>query len=236
MHIEEAALDRVLGHLSRLDLQPVDLGGSLQEVSAAMPALFGVDGAGILLIDENQVLRYCAATDDASRVLEAAQESTGEGPCVESLVENRVVAVPDLEADGRWPHLVPLVVPNGIRAVLGAPVLLAGGPVGSLNVYRSDAHDWDDSDIAATQAFAGVVSHLISLAMVADGQSAVVAQLQRALKARVIIERAVGVIIATEGVDAPAAFERIRRAARATRTRAADVAARVVTERGLPRD
>ncbi|MBA3655358.1 MAG: GAF and ANTAR domain-containing protein [Actinobacteria bacterium] len=236
MHIEEAALDQVVGHLARLDLKRLDLRGALEEVSAAMPPLFGVDGAGVLLIDENQVLRYCAATDDASKVLEAAQESTGEGPCVESLVMNSVVSVPDLEADGRWPHLVPLVVPNGIRAVLGVPVSVAGGPVGSLNVYRSETYEWDDSDVRATQAFAGIVSQLIGLAMVADGQGDVVAQLQRALEARVMIERAVGVLIAVEGLDAPSAFERLRRAARSSRTRAADVAARVVAERRLRDD
>jgi hypothetical protein len=111
---------------------------------------------------------------------------------------------------------------------------MAGGPVGSLNVYRSDAYHWDDSDTAATEAFAGIVSQLLVTALMADRQDTIVAQLQRALDARVIIERAVGVLIAVEGLDAPAAFERLRRVARSSRSRAADVAARVVEMRGFP--
>jgi GAF domain-containing protein len=233
MHIDDASLDRVVGHLSRLDLAHLDLRKAFAEISQAMPPLFGGDGAGILLIDEDQVLRYVAATDSAAEVLEAAQESTGEGPCVDSLVENDIVAVADIEADGRWPHLVPLVVPNGISAVLGVPLRLAGGPIGSLNVYRSTPYEWDASDIAAGEAFGRIVEHLIATAMVADHHTELTAQLQRALEARVLIERAVGVLIGVDNVSASAAFERIRRAARSSRRSAAEIAARVVSDRGL---
>ena len=235
MHVDDASLDRVVGHLSRLDLDHLDLRTAFAEISGAMPPLFGGEGAGILLIDEDQVLRYVAATDTAAAVLEAAQESTGEGPCVDSLVENHVVTACDLEADGRWPHLAPLVVPNGIRAVLGVPLRLAGGPIGSLNVYRTAPYEWDASDVAAGEAFGRIVEHLVATAMVADHHAGLTAQLQRALEARVVIERAVGVLIGVDGVNASAAFERIRRAARSSRSTAAEIAARVVAERGLPR-
>ena len=36
---------------------------------------------------------------------------------------------------------------------MGIPTLLAGQPVGSLNVYRGDAYEWDDSDAAAIASF-----------------------------------------------------------------------------------
>lgn len=55
--------------------------------------------------------------------------------------------------------------------------------------------------------------------------------MQEALRARVAIERAVGVVI--EDLDAEAAFERIRRAARSTRRPVRAVAAQITTYKKL---
>lgn len=233
MHIEQAALERAMGWLASHNLARLSLGAALGEIVAALPALFAVDGAGILLLDEEQVLRYVASTDAGARLLEAVQESSGRGPCVESLIDNDLVQVDDLLADGRWPDLSAELVANGIRSVLGIPLHLTGTAVGSLNVYRAVAHDWDESDRRALGAFERVIERLLAGAILGERREALVTQLEYALAARVEIERAVGIVMATEHLEAPAAFEQIRRVARSRRKAVREIAEEVVAKRLL---
>jgi GAF domain-containing protein len=234
MHVEEVALERVIGQLVRTELGGLEIRSALLEVTRVMPELFSVDGAGLLLIDDNQVLRYIASTDTGAQLLEAVHESTGKGPCVQALVDNGVVAVADLLVDDRWPDLGELLVPSGVRSVLGAPVRVAGVPVGSLNVYKREAHEWDESDRAAVEAFEKLVERLLTGALTSERREAVVGQLQHALESRVAIERAVGVLMVVEDIDAAGAFERIRRAARSNRRSVRDISQDVVESKKLP--
>ena len=59
-----------------------------------------------------------------------------------------------------------------------------------------------------------------------------VKQLEHALEHRVVIERAVGVLMERHGLDQLTAFERLRSAARDSRRRAADIAAEIVASAG----
>ena len=233
MHIEEEAVERTIGQLIGRDLGRLGIQGALGEVATALPALFGVDGAGIMLLDDDQVLRYVASTDREARLLEAVQESTGRGPCVEALVDNVVVACEDLLEDGRWPDLAGILVPNGVRAVLGSPLRVAGAPIGSLNVFTREAHRWDESECRALAALERVAEGLIVGALASQRNERVVAQLQQALETRVEIERAVGILMALEEISATSAFERIRRSARASRRSVHEIAKEVVTYRKL---
>jgi hypothetical protein len=61
-------------------------------------------------------------------------------------------------------------------------------------------------------------------------------QLQAALEHRWLIEQAKGVIMGREELDAQAAFERLRRAARSSTRRLADVAKDVTGGQPLPAD
>ncbi|MGH9045058.1 MAG: ANTAR domain-containing protein [Acidimicrobiales bacterium] len=234
MHIDENLLERTLGQLAEKDLATRGMAAALAEVTSAMPSLFNVDGAGVLLVDESHVLRYVASTDPSARVLEAAQESLGKGPCVQALLEDEPVETPDVASDERWPELSPLLAPNGIHAILGAPIHLAGAPIGSINVYRGTPHRWDESDRKSLLSFDRVVERLIEAAVLADRNETIAKQLRNALHARVTIERAVGILMAVEQIDAATAFERLRRAARSGRRPVREVASEVSVARRLP--
>ena len=233
MHIDDAALQGVVVQLGLRNLEGLAVRAALSEITAAMPCLFAVDGAGIMLLDEQHVLRYVASTNGGARLLEAAQEATGRGPCVQALVDDTTVEVSDLSHDDHWLDLAETLVPNGIRAVLGAPVHVAGTAVGSINVYRRETHHWDESDRDALGAFNHLVEHMVVLALASDRHDATIEQLQHALHARVTIERAIGVIMAVDGVDPAQAFERIRRAARSSRRPALEVAGDILRTKRL---
>jgi AmiR/NasT family two-component response regulator len=84
------------------------------------------------------------------------------------------------------------------------------------------------------QAYAGLVASLLSAAVTAQVKGRLADQLQAALEHRWLIEQAKGVIMGREHLDAQAAFERLRGAARSSTRRLADVARDVTGGQPLP--
>ena len=235
-NVDSGAVARSVADLRADDLGKGELRGALNAVVEASAAVFGADGAGVMLIDDQQALHYVGATDGRAAALEAAQEETGEGPCIDSLVHDTVVFTADLPCDDRWPRLTQQIGDLGVRAILGTPLRLGMGAIGSLNVYRFEPWDWGEADIQGVQAYAQVVEELLGAAVLARQRHTIVDQLSRALEHRVVIERAVGVLMATEGVDAVRAFDGLRRAARSRRVRVSELAEEILSGRRFRTD
>ena len=226
-HVNSTQLSESLERLRQHE-QPHDVAGALETLVAAAEGVFGVSGAGLMVADADRVLRYVAATDSTAEVLEAAQEEHGTGPCVESLVLDVLVETSDLRTDARWPGLLADYPDVRLGAVLGVPVHVAGVAVGSLNVYRRDPFEWDQSDQEALMAYADLGESVLAGAVHSHQQSRIVEQLESALESRVAVERAVGVIMERHGLDAVDAFDRLRRAARSSRRRVRDLAREIL--------
>jgi GAF domain-containing protein len=234
MSIDRDALAMSVARLEGVD--PVDTGldAALQLAVAETDDLFEVDGAGLMLLSGDGVLRYVAASDEAGRMLEALQEQFGEGPCVDAFLEDAPVLAGDLGADPRWPSVGPLAARHGVHAVLGVPVDLREGPVGTLNVYAAQPHHWDDGDVAGIQAYTRVIASLLRAAVQAHVSGRAATQLQHALDHRGLVEQAKGVIMERRGLDQQAAFELLRARARSTRRRLDEVARETVEGSRLP--
>jgi GAF domain-containing protein len=232
--VDPTQLARALDALGPIARPESDIGKVLPDVLGAICGVLGVTGAGLMLVDEQNGLRYVAATDAAAETLEQVQEQAGTGPCVESFVNDCEIAVDDVSTDVRWPSIIEPLLAAGVRAVLGVPTRLGGGPVGSLNIYGAGVRNWDDSDREAIRSFNAVIEAQISSAVALRHRGRVVDQLQYALSNRVTIERAIGMLMARHGLDAVAAFHRLRREARTTRRKAADVAREILEGRSGP--
>src|SRR5262245_60400879 len=57
---------------------------ALEHVVDETNRIFAVDGAGLLLLAEGDVLRYVAASSERARILETLQEQVDDGPCVDA--------------------------------------------------------------------------------------------------------------------------------------------------------
>jgi GAF domain-containing protein len=228
MSIDRDALAKSVARLEGVD--PVDTGldAALELAVAETDDLLGVDGAGLMLLSADGVLRYVTASDEPGRMLEALQEQFGEGPCVDATLGDAPVLGDDLDADPRWPSVGPLAAAHGVRAVLGVPIDLREGPVGTLNVYAAQPHRWDDGDVVAIQAYSRVIASLLRSAVQAHVRGKAATQLQRALDHRSLIEQAKGVLMERRGLDQQTAFELLRSKARSTRRRLDEVAREVV--------
>jgi GAF domain-containing protein len=122
-----------------------------------------------------------------------------------------------------------------IRSGLSVPVELGGGPIGTLDVYAADPRGWDQSEVTALQAYAGVVASLLSAAANAQLKGALADQLQTALDSRGLIERAKGALMERERLDDQEAFTHLRRAARSSGRKLSEVAGEVADGQPLPR-
>jgi hypothetical protein len=127
-----------------------------------------------------------------------------------------------------------VLVGEGICAALSAPVEVDGSAIGTLDIYSNLPWDWDDSEIAALQTYAGLAASLLTAAVTAQVKGRLADQLQAALEHRWLIEQAKGMVMAREGLDAQAAFERLRQSARSSSRRLVDVASDVTAGEGLP--
>ncbi len=226
-------LHRTLRELEGLEGETPLLEAIKHAVDSAA-ALFNVTGAGVMFVDDAQLLHYAAASDGHGRELEQAQTRAGTGPCVQSLVTGEVVKTENVTTDERWPEIHAELRETRVRAVLGVPVHLGGAVAGSLDAYCDSEHRWDDQEVEGLQAYARLVERLLLTAMRVERHERTVQQLEHALEHRVVIERAVGVLMERHGLTALAAFERLRSAARNARRRAADVAAEIVATAGSP--
>ncbi|WP_252436225.1 GAF and ANTAR domain-containing protein [Pseudonocardia humida] len=210
-----------------------DITGAIDRAVTACVDLFGVDGSGLMIADDQNTLRYLVSSDGPGRVLEEVQSETGQGPCVDTFVHGAPVRTEDMTREERWPRSRETIVEHGVRAVMGVPVRLGGVTVGSLDVYRDHPHAWDESEQDALVRYSAVVEAALRAALAGHNATELAGQLQYALDNRVLIERAVGFLMGRGGMDAVSAFEVLRSAARSRRSKVAQVAQEVL-ETGRP--
>jgi GAF domain-containing protein len=224
MRINPAALAKSIGSLDTLDGE-FNLEQSLQAAVLAAKSLFKADGAGLMLADSEGRLRWASATDRRAEIAEDSQEVLAQGPCQTAFTQVAPAVMRDARLEPHWGEMTLILAEEAeIRAALSVPVEARGGPIGTLDVYSAAPRDWDASEISAVQAYAGIVASLLVSAIDAHAKGRLAEQLQTALDHRVLIEQAKGVLMERDGLDAPAAFERIRTSARSSRRSAADIA------------
>jgi hypothetical protein len=230
MRIEPAALATAIGTLDAVDLDR-GLVPSVLQLVAMTKRLLGVDGVGLMLVDAEGALRWAAASDQQAEQLEQAQEELAQGPCTDAFWQRAPVPVRDVTGEGAQ-EIAAALLDASFRAALSVPVELAGGPIGTLDAYTRGERAWNESEVSALQAGAGVVANLLGHAVAAYTQGRLARQLQVALEHRVVIEQAKGALMERELLDAATAFERLRSAARSGQRTVGEVAREVLA--GLP--
>jgi hypothetical protein len=228
MAVDGQLVARTVGELRATLPRASDLLVGLQRVVEATRTVVGVDGTGLTLAHEDGRPRWVAVSDAAMELLEQVQHDFGEGPCLAAYVEDRVVAVQDLRSELVWDRLAAVVGQLQVRGVLSVPVRLADQPVGTLDVYASQPRAWTPTEVEALGALAVVTAELVSTGVELANREVEVAQLRRALVSRVWIEQAKGVLAATQGTDPDDAFQQLRKRARSSSRKVADLAQEVV--------
>jgi GAF domain-containing protein len=234
MPIDPGMLAKSIGTLT--DLHPdQDLPATLQQAVVAAKQLFDADAAGIMLTDADGNLRWASASDQRAQILEDNQEVFAAGPCAEAFNTGGPAVMHDATLERRWGEITLTFVEVQIRLGLSVPIELGGGPIGTLDVYAADPRGWDDTEVTALQAYAGIVARLLLAGAKAELSGVLADQLQTALDSRGLIERAKGALMERERLDEQEAFTHLRRAARSSGRKLSAVAGEVAAGLPLPR-
>jgi hypothetical protein len=215
MPIDPALLAMSIATLTDLDPER-DLAATLDQAVVAAKQLFAVDAAGIMLADADGRLRWASASDPLAQTLEDNQETFAAGPCLQAFTTGRPAVICDATLEPRWGEITLAFVELQIRSGLSVPVQLGGGPIGTLDVYAAAPGGWDATEVSALQTYAGLVATLLGTAAKAERSGRLATQLQVALEARNVIERAKVALEELERLDDQQAFIDLRRAARSS--------------------
>jgi GAF domain-containing protein len=192
--------------------------------------LLPVTGAGVML-DDDEVLRFVAASDELVREIETLQIELGEGPCLRAYATGAPVVVPDLKADDSFPQFGPRALAAGMRGVYSFPMHVDDERVGAMNFYSEDAAGFGAVDLEAGQVLADVAAGYILNARTLERSTKLSQQLQAALKSRVVIEQAKGKLSEQLGVGVEEAFAIMRQHARVNGLKLRTIATDLVEDR-----
>jgi len=194
--------------------------------------LLDVDAAGLLLGDQRGGLQVAASSSEQVRLLELFELQNDEGPCLDCYVEGRPVGADRLSAGSeRWPLFAAEATAAGFETVHAVPMRLRGQTIGALNLFCARRAEVRADDLRVAQALADVATIAILQERLSHSREVLATQLQAALDSRIVIEQAKGVLAERLGLDMTAAFALLRRAARSSSRRLAEVAADVAEGR-----
>jgi hypothetical protein len=204
------------------------LEAAVRPALVAATRLFLVAGVILAVVDERGEPGWAVAAGDLAELLERATGPLWAGPCQEVLGSGTLVRTSSLPDDQRWPELAAALGFAGVNSLLCVPVEGAAGPVGALTAVRRPDRPWQVHEVESVMTYGVLLAGLLRVAGESETRAQVITQLEHALRHRVMVEQAKGILMEREGLDPAAAFDRLRRAARAARRRVGEVAAEVV--------
>ncbi|HEY6746629.1 MAG TPA: GAF and ANTAR domain-containing protein [Mycobacteriales bacterium] len=211
-------LAETLSELSRTLQDQHDVEGTLQAiVLAATGTVPGADYASISAVVQRREVRTRAATGELPRAVDQAQYDTGEGPCLDSLYQQRTVRVPDLADEPRWPAFVARTKDLGLGSMLAIQLYVTGEDLGALNLHSTRPDAFDDESEQIGLLFA---AHAAVALAGADEE----AQLRTAIDSRDLIGQAKGILMERFKIGGQDAFRLLVLASQATNIRLYDVA------------
>lgn len=154
-----------LGELARSLQASHDTDALLDEVvRAAVRLIPGVDEASISVVTDRRAVSSRLPTGDLPVRVDALQEQTGQGPCLDAMYDQHTVRVTDMAHEQRWPRFAAGAAEAGAASMLGIQLWVEGDNLGALNLYsrRVDAFDDESEQVGllfashAAVAFAGV--------------------------------------------------------------------------------
>jgi GAF domain-containing protein len=164
---------------------------------------------GITLAEQDRVFTVAAA-DELAIQLDEQQYELDTGPCLEALATGEVVDAPDLAIESRWEGYPAIALGHGILGVHSVPLIVAGKPVGVLNLYARTPNAFSDLDRQLAALVAGQAAIAVTAALRHYDEVTLSDHLRIALSSRSIIDQAIGIVMAQQRGTPEQAFAALR--------------------------
>ena len=215
----------VLGRALRVD--DADLAGTLHAIlTSATVAIDAADHAGVNLLVRGR-FEPQATIGVAPPELDALQQRTGTGPCIDSSRDQVTVQVKDMTAEARWPDFARAALGLGVCSMLCVPLWVDERRLGSLSLYSSTREAFDGGATRLAELYATHSALALFEALRAE-------QMRRAIDSRDVIGQAKGVLMSRRRITADTAFELLKNASQARNRKLVDIAAEVAATGDLP--
>lgn len=195
-------------------------------VRAAVELIPGVDEGSISVVMGRRNVMSQVPSAELPRVVDALQEETGQGPCLDAAFEEETVRVSDMRTEQRWPQFAARAAAAGAGGMLSLQLYVEGDNLGALNLYSRRAGVLDDESEHVARLFA---AH----AGVAYAAARREADLENALKTREVIGQAQGILIERHRLTAEQAFSLLVAASQRRNVKLREIAEDLVHSGGL---
>jgi len=217
-------LARALAEAAQAIHAPGTLEDTLNAIAhTARDAVPGFDHVGISVVQGDGTVTTMAATSRLVRELDTMQYKLGEGPCVTTLRDQRMVVVEELPDEARWPRYIPRATEAGVRAQLGVQLYTSEETLGGLNFYSTTTSKVHPDAPRSAELFATHAALALDHARHAD-------QASEAMPTRQLIGQAVGILMERFEIPEDRAMLLLVRVATAGQLKLRDVAREVVDQ------
>ena len=233
MHVEameepegfELASWSVLEQLARaLRVPEANLQATLDAMAwTAVETIGPAKYAGVNLYDHGKFVPQAVA-GEPPMVLDALQQETGTGPCLDSSRNQVTMRVDDMDTETRWPVYAGRALALGVASMLCVPLCVDEQRLGSVSLYATDRAAFTLADEYVARLFASQAALALAEAHRAD-------QMRQALSSRDIIGQAKGILMERHRITADEAFRLLSKHSQRVNQKLADVA-RTLTETG----
>jgi transcriptional regulator with GAF, ATPase, and Fis domain len=196
-------------------------------VAAAVAMVPGADEGSISVVTGRSGVGSQAPTGDLPVQVDALQEETGQGPCLDAAFEQQTVRVADMASEDRWPQFAQRATEAGAGSMLSLQLYVEGDNLGALNLYSRTPNAFDDESEQVGLLFA---SH----AAVAYAGVRKEAQLAQAVVSRDLIGQAKGILMERYKISPERAFLVLTRVSQNNNRKLHDVAADLVRHGTVP--
>lgn len=168
-----------------------------------------------------------ASTSDDALAADAAQYELGQGPCVDSLRSGQVNHLRITEVE-RWATFRERALQLGFGSVLSVPLLSGEVAIGALNIFAADSDLLTEDDVLLARRIAAPAAATLANARAYRQATRLAGQLEIALANRSVIERAKGVLMATQKCSEDEAFGLMRLASQQRNIKVVDIAGQIL--------
>ncbi len=191
-------------------------------VQAAVDNVPGAQFAGITVVKARREVHTPAWTDELVRATDQAQYDTGQGPCLNSVYEEKTVRVTDMRTEQRWPEFAKRAAELGVYSMLSIQLYVTGDNLGALNLYSEAVEAFDDE----SEHVGLLLAAHAAIAMAGAQQQE---QLVQAMTTRDLIGQAKGILMERHKITSEQAFTLLIRASQLANTKLRDVAEHLTT-------
>ena len=190
-------------------------------VRTALRLLPRAEWASISLVKARRQVESRAASGELPRIVDAIQNETRQGPCLDAAYREQIVRVPDLSRELRWPRFAHRAWEAGARSMLSVQFFIENRDIGALNLYGAGVGVFEEE---CEQVAVLVATH----AAIALADAKQITWLTDALVNRDLIGQAKGVLMERYKLSTHQAFVLLTAAATTTNRKVTDIAEELV--------